>query len=174
MSVSIKLYKNTTENNRVDKSSYLSDLTAKTVTGSFRTPVDILNPTVLLDLNLSDATKYNYMYIADFKRYYFITGIVLKSGSQYLAEDSKGLFEISGHVDVLYSYSTKIKANNALIARQENRFLDSKFQIDRDIAFTDYMLPQIINFSSDPFKCEYDPNDADTPNKNNVFMYGFG
>ena len=170
MSVSIKLYINTTENNRVDKSSYLSDLTAKTVTGSFRTPVDILNPTVLIDLTITEATKYNYMYIADFKRYYFITGIVLKSGSTYSAQESSGLFEISGHVDVLYSYKTKILANNALIARQENRFLDSKFQIDRGIAFTDYMLPQIVNFSLDPFKCEYDPNDADTPNKNNVVI----
>ena len=128
MSVSIKLYKNTTENNRVDKSSYLSDLTAKTVTGSFRTPVDILNPTVLIDLSITDATKYNYMYIADFKRYYFITGITLKSGSTYSAQESSDLFEISGHVDVLYSYKTKILANNALIARQENRFLASKFQ----------------------------------------------
>ena len=170
MSVSIKLYINTTENNRVDKSSHLSDLTAKTVTGSFRTPVDILNPTVLINLSITEATKYNYMYIADFKRYYFITGIVLKSGSTYSAQESSGLFEISGHVDVLYSYKTKITANNALIGRQENRFLASKFTIDRNVEFSNFMLPTDVPFSADPFKIEYDPNDADFANKNNVVM----
>ena len=156
MSVSIKLYKNTTENNRLDKSSYLPEATSKTVTGSFRTPVDILNPTVLINLNLSDANKYNYMYIADFKRYYFITGIVLKSGSQYLAEDSMGLFEISGHVDVLYSYKTKITASNAFVARNQSQL--NPYIRDPLISFRTNVSRTYKTFSGDPFNIAYDPS----------------
>ena len=166
MSITIKLYINTTENNRVDKSSYLSDLTAKTVTGSFRTPVDIFNPTILIDLSITEATKYNYMYIADFKRYYFITGVVLKSGSTYSAQESSGLFEISGHVDVLYSYKTKITANEAWISRQAGNLTPEI--VDRMMPFWNSVARTYLDFSLDPFKCEYDPNDADTLYKNNV------
>ena len=156
MSVSIKLYINTTENNRVDKSSHLSDLTAKTVTGSFRTPVDILNPTVLIDLTITEATKYNYMYIADFKRYYFITDIVLKSGSTYSAQESSGLFEISGHVDVLYSYKMKITACGAFVARNASNL--NPYIRDPMVSFKANMIRTFKTFSGDPFKFDYDPS----------------
>lgn len=168
MSVTIKLYKNIGENELVDKSSTVLDATAKTVTGSFREPVDLLNPTVLINLNLSDATKYNYMYIAIFKRYYFITDVVLKSGSTYAAEDAMGLFEISGHVDVLYSYHSKIEANSAWISRQASN--PTPYIVDRLMPFQNCVYRTYLDFSSDPFKCKYDGSDPNLANKNNVVM----
>lgn len=72
----------------------------------------ILKP-VLIISSLSSLASFNYMYIADFGRYYFIDDI--KSINQ-------GIWEVSGHVDVLETYATAIKANSAVIKRQQSLF----------------------------------------------------
>lgn len=72
----------------------------------------ILKPTLIL-LSVVDPTGYNYMYISEFGRYYFIDDIVSVNNN---------VWEISGHVDVLETYATAIKANSAVIKRQRNKF----------------------------------------------------
>ena len=164
----IKLYINTTENERIDKSSYVSDLTAKTVTGTFKNPVDILNPTVQFELPISDLGKYNYMYISDFGRYYFITGWTMISGATYAVSDPTALFEITSHVDVLYTYKTKITANSGFVRRNQSRL--NPYVVDREVSFRNDVTRTYKTFSSDPFLCEYDTSDVDSPNKNNIVM----
>lgn len=72
----------------------------------------ILNPVIDIasDSNLSG---FNYMYISDFSRYYFIDDITSLHN---------GLWRISAHVDVLETYATAIKANKAVIRRQTNKY----------------------------------------------------
>ena len=72
----------------------------------------ILRPTIIL-LSVTDPTGFNYMYISEFGRYYFIDDIVSVNNN---------IWEISGHVDVLETYGTAIKANSAVIKRQEKVF----------------------------------------------------
>lgn len=72
----------------------------------------ILNPVLLL-ASPTPVSGYNYMYISEFNRYYFIDDI---------KSIRNGQWEISGHVDVLETYKNAILSNSAVIARQQNRF----------------------------------------------------
>lgn len=72
----------------------------------------ILKP--VLDISSSDnITTYNYMYISQFGRYYFIDDITSLHNN---------MWRVSGHVDVLETYKTAILANTAVIRRQESLY----------------------------------------------------
>lgn len=73
---------------------------------------NILKPVIIVTSS-SSLAGFNYMYIADFGRYYFIDNIKLLHNN---------LWEISGHVDVLETYKTAILANDAVIKRQQNMY----------------------------------------------------
>ena len=105
--MNVTLYKNTSEKAKVGKT-----LTSASVhTGTLREGCEVVNPTIIVEgNNLSD---FNYMYIPEFHRYYFITGIT---------SVKKGLWQIDGHCDVLESYKEQIKAQKAVIARQEQKY----------------------------------------------------
>ena len=103
----IKLYKNLSEVNTIGKT-----LTEESVrTGTLKEGCSVLSPSaVLTGENLSG---YNYAYIPQFSRYYFIKEITsVKSG----------LWEISMRVDVLETYQTQIKAQKAVVERQEQKY----------------------------------------------------
>lgn len=106
MSVEVKLYKYTGEPEVVDK--YLDELTAITTQCEFRQEQDILDPE--LTLTASNLSDYNYMYIARYKRYYFVKVSTFPTGK----------WIIRGHVDVLKSYAAGIKALTGTVTRQES------------------------------------------------------
>ena len=101
----IKLYKNLSEVNTIGKT-----LTEESVrTGTLKEGCSVLSPSVVL--TGENLSGFNYAYIPQFSRYYFIKEITsVKSG----------LWEISMHVDVLESYKESIKENVAIIKRQES------------------------------------------------------
>lgn len=72
----------------------------------------ILNPVLLL-ASPTPITNYNYMYIQDFNRYYFIDDI---------RSVRNGQWEVSAHVDVLQTYANAILSNTAVIKRQKNLY----------------------------------------------------
>ena len=105
--MNVTLYKNSSEKAKVGKTL----ASASTHTGTLREGCEVVNPTIIVEGdNLSD---YNYMYIPEFHRYYFITGIT---------SIKKGLWQIDGHCDVLESYKEQIKAQKAVVERQENKY----------------------------------------------------
>lgn len=73
----------------------------------------IINPTILLQSELSNLVTANYCYIPTFHRYYFINDITSVNNS---------IFEISCHVDVLKSFAAVIYTSQAIIKRQENQY----------------------------------------------------
>lgn len=74
----------------------------------------ILRPVLLLaSTSQAPITGYNYMYIPDFGRYYFIDDV---------RSIHNNMWEVSAHVDVLETYKTAILANSAVIKRQENNY----------------------------------------------------
>ena len=118
MSFSIVFYTNTSPVNRVDKTIS----TVVTATGDLRSGASILNPEVEIENNLSPSvvSAINYAYIAVFGRYYYVTDI---------RTEVNGLWVVSMHVDVLMTYKTQIRSQNAVVARQEtypnyNMYLD--------------------------------------------------
>lgn len=72
----------------------------------------ILNPRVQI-AQFSAFKDYNYAYIPDYGRYYYIDD---------MAVDLGGLISLALSVDVLQTYSAQIRATKALIYRQSQNF----------------------------------------------------
>ena len=68
---------------------------------------------MLLVNDARGVTDFNYMYISEFDRYYFIDDI---------RSTHNNIWEISAHVDVLETYKDQILSNQAVIRRQTNKF----------------------------------------------------
>lgn len=140
MSFSITLMQNTSPVNKIGKelSSQLE------VTGELRSETSIIDPIIMIECDLADLTNCNYMYIPQFNRYYFVNNI---------RSIRNGLVEFTCHVDVLETYKDQIKANSAIIKRQENNW---NLYLN-DGAFKVYQNPIVITkefpsgFSSQEF-----------------------
>lgn len=126
MGLSVNFYTNNSENYRVTK-SLTAQLTESCV---LKDGTSIENPIILLT-NYNDIHDFNYMYIVEWERYYFITDIV---------SVRNGLWEIHAHVDVLMSFATEIKACTATCKRQENLF---NMYLD-DPEFKTYNKSQVV------------------------------
>lgn len=104
--------------------------------GSLKESTDIENPTIARLALTSAPSQANYMYIPEFGRYYFIT--------EKSADPTNGLWNISGHVDVLTSMWPQLQNQGAILRRQTQKFNlyldDPMFPIQANRS------PQIINF----------------------------
>ena len=109
MSFDIILQVNKSEKNKVTKS--ITDII--TVSGELKSETSIIDPVIMINCELSDVTKCNYMTIGSFGRSYFVNNI---------RSIRSGLVEFSCHVDVLSSFADAIKSNSAIIRRQENNW----------------------------------------------------
>ena len=130
MPFDIVLMNNTEELNKISK----SPTTVMTLTGTLRDETDIVNPVINIEYD-GTLTNVNYMWIAEFNRYYFITKI---------ESVRTGLWRIYAHCDVLKTYSEGILGTPCVVARNETRYNlylnDSYFKV--------YANPrlEIINF----------------------------
>lgn len=84
------------------------------VNGNFRGSVEITAPTI--NLVGADYTDYNYCYIPDLNRYYFITNMIIER-QRFLICDLE--------IDVLKSYESKIKngRGNAIESEAGNKYV---------------------------------------------------
>lgn len=103
--MNITLYVNKSEKNKIGK-NLTNDLF---ISGTLRDATNIINPIILVELN--EISNYNYCYIPNFNRYYFITDItVIRTG----------LYAISLLVDVLESFKTDIKNLSVILLNTQN------------------------------------------------------
>ena len=105
----LELYNNTSEDNRVDKTNYLTKIGE--LAGVLREESSLVD--MSLTLELEELPLFNYVYIAQFNRYYYVTDIV---SVKYK------LWEISLSVDVLMSYKNALLSCSAFVDRNENSF----------------------------------------------------
>lgn len=119
MSFSIVFMNNQQELNKISK----SPATVMTLTGTLREQTDIVDPQINVEYS-GTLTNTNYMYIAEFHRYYFITKI---------ESVRTGLWRVYGHCDVLKTYSQAILGTTCVVARSENLYNlylnDSAFKV---------------------------------------------
>ena len=112
----IILYYNDSEKIKLDK-----ELTQiGTIEGRLFQNTSITKPSIIFDLDTTVFSA-NYLYIPQFNRYYFITDVVNVSANKW---------QIQARVDVLTSFKSAIRKNNAIIERQENEYnlyLDDKY-----------------------------------------------
>lgn len=105
----ITLYQYNGKNNVINK-----NLTnGVNVDGSIKQPFNILRPSVNFRVNqtLQNVKNYNYAYIANLGRYYFVNSI---------DAISTDVFVLSLSVDVLKTYSAEILAASGTITNREN------------------------------------------------------
>ena len=93
---------------------------------SFIDPVFLITAATAAEL-----ANVNYLECPDLNRKYFVNEITAVRN---------GLFEISAHVDVLSTYATEIRAQTAVVHRQEN---DWNLYLDDGI-FKTYQNPYIV------------------------------
>lgn len=102
----IILYKNNSEPERFTKS--LSG--SLTLSGTVRGETNVINPEILIEGSPDDfPSDYNYAYIPEFERYYFINEVTAFRNNVTV------LFM---HVDVLMSFKDDILSNNAIVDKQ--------------------------------------------------------
>lgn len=108
--MTIKFYTNLSDKVVVDKN--ITQL-GSDVTGTLREGCSIIDPIIKFEGTIgSNLTTANYCYITEFGRYYYINNIKCVGK----------LFEVQMHVDVLMSFKNGIRANTAVISRQEHAY----------------------------------------------------
>ena len=126
--MNLRLCINNSEKNKINKS-----LTAGvTLSGTLRNESNVVNPSIVI--NIENPTIYNYAYIEDFKRYYFITDYIsLRTG----------IWQINLKSDVLMSFKDSILASNVLINNTEttgkNNYLSGASWVSNCKAKTDIL-----------------------------------
>lgn len=83
--------------------------TSVSLSGLMKTPSSIINPVITVKDN---PNGYNYAYISDFSRYYFIDDIIYRMGE----------WEISLSVDALASFKTAIGTTYAYVMRSASHY----------------------------------------------------
>ena len=101
----IKLYHNTSANNKIDKSLH----SETTYSGSLRDDSKVINPEIMIES--SNLTGFNYAYIPSFHRYYYIDEIVSYRSNLWI---------IKLKVDVLMSFASDIKDLTCVIEATES------------------------------------------------------
>lgn len=132
MAFTISLFKTNSENNRVVKT--LTD--EKQLSGELRSQTSVLNPSIRIE-SADNISAYNYAYISEFGRYYYISDIISVRTNCWI---------ISLRCDVLMSYSAQIRALRPIIEREEigqsSGLIDSDMPIDINKKVQKYYFPK--------------------------------
>lgn len=101
MAFTISLFKTASENNRVVKTL----IDEKQLSGELRNQTSVLNPSIRIE-SADNISSYNYAYISEFGRYYYITDIVSVRTNCWI---------VSLRCDVLMSYKDEIQGLNVIL-----------------------------------------------------------
>lgn len=139
--ITMNLFRSKAEKNKVDKSLDLTFIIS--LNGTLRQQCSVMAPIITFEkINNLDIFGFNYIYIPEFKRYYFVADIKMLNDK---------LVDIYLKVDVLMTYKAKILELKAVIARNEFNYNIKLNDSDRtmeqssdysiiDIAVNDYPL----------------------------------
>lgn len=133
MSFNIVFYNNSSEVNAVTKHI---NQTGNASNGVLREESSIIDPVVIVDVPVNVIKNSNYAQISEFNRYYFITNV---------ESVNNGLWRVSMHVDVLFTYRNQIRSNSAIIERNENNYdlllNDGLFKTQQRPRIAQFMFP---------------------------------
>lgn len=128
----IKLYKTSSPRKKLVK-----DLTdGITLTGTLRGQSSVMSPS--LQIQDIAVIGYNYCYIPDFGRWYYINDINALRAN---------LFELSLGIDVLMTYAAEIRNNTAIIDRTESGTTANVYIDNGTFVNTSKLETETYNFS---------------------------
>lgn len=145
----IILYKTDSRNNVLAK-GLTNELK---LNGTLRENTVITAPVITVEI--SGAFDYNYAYIADFGRYYFISKIEIQRDK---------LFRLELRVDVLMSNSTAILGSNATVLYSQN------YSNNSNIPDSEYAYENKEDFDTHIFKKQGTPLPEDLFNLSGNFL----
>lgn len=114
-----------------------------TVTGILRAPSSVQTPTFMLQQVA--VPTFNYCYLTEFGRYYYVTDIT---------NFSTNLWAISLHCDPLQSFWTSVKQNQCIVGR--NQFKRTADLKDDELWATADSLYSVQKFPNSPFSSQVD------------------
>ena len=132
----LRLYKNISEQNKINK-TLKNELV---LTGTLRETTSVIKPSITIEL--SNPTTYNYVYIPQFKRYYYINNII---------SQRHNIWTLELNVDVLMSYKNDILDLSCVIDKQENQ-VDSNLINDGSYVNQVDTFTEIAKYNSEVFK----------------------
>lgn len=129
--MNIRLYINNSPNNFITK--FLAG--SATFTGTLRQDSSVIDPVITIEaLNLS---SFNYMYIPEFSRFYFINNI---------ESIRTNLWRLTCHVDVLMTYRSQILSHQCIISKQSSTEKSDLMIDDGDWVVENKKFNRVINF----------------------------
>lgn len=111
-------YRNNSDNNTLNKS--LTSVESN-ITITLKDDTEIIAPTLILSNNVNQ--NFNYFYLSEFNRYYFVTSRTY-SQQRYI---------VRGKVDPLMSFKSDIEDLSVIANRSSSRF--NLYQTDGEISF---------------------------------------
>ena len=102
--MTVKLFKTYDRKNKLNKT--LSD--CLTLQGDLKSGVSIVNPSITLHNTDMVFTDYNYCYIVEFKRYYYVDDVKI---------DTSNVYELTLSEDVLMSFNDNIEKMTVEVVR---------------------------------------------------------
>ena len=102
---------NNAEPERVNKNGYLTGI--KDGIGTMRESSSIVNPSITFEWDSGVSPTFNYVFIPQFGRFYFVTNITFIANKLWVMELN---------CDVLMSYKSEITSNTAYVERNENTY----------------------------------------------------
>lgn len=105
----INLFTCNAENERVDKTNFISNRFV--MNGTLRDESSVIDPVIVIEKTNPAKYNYNYMYIPEFGRWYYINDIISIRNK---------LWEIHAHVDVLYTWGADIKNMESVADKLED------------------------------------------------------
>lgn len=110
MSYTINFYSNNEETIVVNKT--LSATPSLVLTANLKYGLDLLKPILTVSTTLATVSQYNYVYIPELSRYYYVVGY---------KGVSNALVEISLECDLLMSWKDEFITSDCTIERNETR-----------------------------------------------------
>lgn len=109
--MTLALYENKSDEIVLDKNI----TTLATYNGYMKNESSILNPIIRIEgaFNIGNLVNANYMYLPDYRRYYYVTDIV---------QIRANLVEITGRVDVLMSFKDEIRLCSGIVRKNANEY----------------------------------------------------
>ena len=133
----INLFTYNKERNRVNKTDYLFNRFA--LDGYLKTNTSIIDPVIVIEKSNPALYGYNYLYIPDFKRYYYINDI---------KQIRNNLWQISAHVDTLFSFMNDIVQNKAIIEKTESITESNMYLNDGSFVTDSRKYNEVLPFSN--------------------------
>lgn len=132
----VTLYKNTSENNSVNKDiTHVANYDCIVKLDG----ISLSNPVVVLNYTGQLATDVNYCYLEEYDRYYFIEEIIPSTGSRII---------LRLKCDLLYTFRNEILELNCIIDKQEKRSKSNMYLNDGSFVVQSNQNIEILPFSN--------------------------